>query len=104
MKLRRDFFDLPDADLRRQQRIDAPQDRVGVHRTQRFDIRHLTVGMNARIGSSRSGDLHFMIKQLSEGLLESSLHRRKAWLYLPSVKLRAVIGEGQFEISHLPAG
>ena len=100
MKLSPHFLNLQHADFCGKQRVEAPHDSVGVHRANRLDVRDLTLGMNASIGSSGPGNIHGVIEQLFESLSHRSLNRWNIGLDLPAVKSRSVVGKGQLEVPH----
>ncbi len=100
MEFHADFLYRQDANFRREEGVRPAQDRIRVHRANRFDICHLAVRVNAGIGSAGTGDVHIMIEKLLKNLLELPLNRPKARLNLPAMELRAVVCESQLEVPH----
>ncbi len=100
VKLEVDFFHADDPDFGGEQRIDSPQNGVGIHRAFRLNIRHLPVRMNTGIGAARSRHFDFMIEQLLQRALKFTLHGAVFRLNLPAVKLGAVVGKCELEVPH----
>jgi len=100
VKLQRDLFNLPDPNLPGQERVHAPQNRVGVHGSQGFYAGDLSMCMDAGIRPPGSRDIDFVVEKLLQGFLERSLDSRKIGLDLPSMKISTVVGKGQLEVPH----
>ena len=100
MKLQVRFFNFPHANLRRQERIDAPQNSIGIHRTARLDIGYLPLCMNTGVRPPGTRHINGMIEEFFEGSLQGPLHRREIGLDLPSVELGAIVCKGQLEVPH----
>ena len=77
-----------------------PENGVGIHATQSFNIRDLSVGVNAGVCAPRTGDLKLMIEQLLMSRLEFALNRSHLRLNLPAMEVRAVVCQSQLEVPH----
>src|SRR5437588_13054623 len=100
MKFRIGFVDGQYANFSGQQCVCPPAYGPTIHSASRLDIRHLSMRVNARIGTAGTGDVYVLIEQLLEGLLKFTLDGAKIRLNLPSMKVRTVIGKSQLEVAH----
>jgi hypothetical protein len=100
MKVRADFLHGENSNISWEKRIDSAQHRVRVHSPDRFDAGNLPVRVYARVGPSRTFDLHLMIQELLKSLSQLALNGTQFRLVLPAVELRTVVGESQLEVPH----
>ena len=100
VEFRTHFLDRQNANSRRKQRVGSSQDRIRIDLTHGFDTRNLAMSVDARVGSSRTGDQDIVIEEFSECLLKLSLNGWKLRLDLPSVEFGAVIGKCKLEVPH----
>ena len=58
------------------------------------------MSVDARVGSSRTGDPDIVIEEFSECLLKLALNGWKLRLDLPSMEFSAVVGKCELEVLH----
>src|SRR5262249_33545839 len=60
--------------------------------------------MNTRVGPARTMQVNPLLRDSPQNIYNFALDCRFVRLNLPAVKIRSVVGNGEFEISHSKAG
>jgi hypothetical protein len=92
-------FYLDDPDRRRQSVIQNDLEVLNRYRRARLEGNHLTKGMHSRIGPTRTLWQYLFACRPSNNFGQNSLNGRKIGLDLPSMEVRAVVRNRQFEVS-----
>ena len=93
MKLIRGWFYFPDSDIRWQKSIEGPQPLGCGKSRHRREACHLTKSMDTGVGPARADNICLLLRNLCDDCFERRLNGRKAWLYLPTMVVRAVVFE-----------
>lgn len=100
MKLRPDLLRFDDADRGRQQRVAGPLKIGRAQRRGRMEIRDLPGSMHSRVRAARAENRRRMPRQFFQDVGQRPLNGRLSRLNLPAAEIGAVIGKGEFDISH----
>src|SRR5947209_13342497 len=100
MKFLRSLANIADANSTRQQAIHSSPEIVRRYPIRQRDGGDLRNRMHARISAPRAGHMHRRAFDDADYVLEHSLNGSKARLYLPAMKIRAIV----CDVEAQPAG
>src|ERR1700723_4209377 len=104
MKSLADFFAGDDADGMRKLGVHAALNFRGVQIRMGFEMRDLPERMNSGIGAAGPVNRDSLLGDLLQRVLDGALNRGNFRLELPAVKLRAVVGDDEFNVLHCAEG
>src|ERR1700690_514011 len=100
MKIRANLFRGHHANRRREQRIQCSLKLDRAEAGLRPEMRHLTKCVDAGIRPARAMNRDSLLRDFPHGVVQSALNGRHAGLRLPAVKIRSVVSDRDFEVSH----
>src|SRR5215469_170904 len=100
MKIVAHLFSGDDTNSGRQQRVQTALEFERRERRLRLEVRHLTERVYAGIGAARAVDDEFFLRNFACRLVDCTLDRGQSGLILPAVKVRAIVGNCESDISH----